>query len=151
MPPEITAILVLLFLVVLLLLPNIKIVGQHQALVVERFGVFLKIIDQPGIHFIVPLLDRVIQSVDLTVQIKHHHYIKKLDDGTTTNVKLTLTYQIHDPKIFVYATLDTLKVMLKHFEEVLTPSSFIPLDQFEEIKTFAHDFGMDIQKIHFDN
>ena len=151
MPTEITAILVLLFLFLLLLLPNIKIVGQNQALIVERFGSFLKIIDQPGIHFIIPLLDRVVQSVDLTLQIKHHHYTVKVDEKNSMDVKLTLTYKIRDPKIFVYAALDTLKVILKHLEDVLKPGEIISIEQFEEIKTLAHDFGMDIQKIHFDN
>lgn len=75
------AVLVLILLVALVVIPNIKTVSQKQAMVIERFGKFHRIIDKPGIYILIPLYERAVQSVSLD-PIKHHLNLKdqvKLD------------------------------------------------------------------------
>ncbi len=74
MPNEIiTAILVMFALVLVIMIPSFKIVRQHEVMFIERFGKFHRMLDQPGIYFIIPLIDRNIE----TVYLEEMHVHKK--------------------------------------------------------------------------
>ena len=56
--------IILLVIVVILLISCVKIVRQAQALVVERLGAY-QATWGTGLHFKVPIIDRVARKVDL--------------------------------------------------------------------------------------
>lgn len=118
MPDIVIGILVILGLVILLIMPNIKIVRADEVVVIERLGRFHKLLDQPGIYLVAPLIDRSIQTVRLDKQ----HIRKKLSiilGETTFNVEFDYFMTIHDPKTFVYASIDSNETIHTYIKEAL--------------------------------
>ena len=91
-------ILILLFIVI----SCIKIVKQSQAMVVERLGAY-QATWGTGLHFKMPILDRVARRVDLKEQVVDfapQPVITK--DNVTMRIDTVVFYQITDPKLFSY-------------------------------------------------
>jgi regulator of protease activity HflC (stomatin/prohibitin superfamily) len=100
MMPELTGVIVLLFLIVLFLSLNMRILKEDQVIIVERFGKYNRIIKEKGIHFLLPFVDRPIEQLSL----------KPIDDSfidKRNQIKFDIKYQITDPYTFTYANLDT--------------------------------------------
>lgn len=94
--------LILLILVVLLLASCIKIVPQAHAYVVERLGAYQGTWSV-GIHFKMPIFDRVARRVILKEQVVDfapQPVITK--DNVTMRIDTVVFYQITDPKMFCY-------------------------------------------------
>ena len=94
--------IILLVIVVLLLISCVKIVKQAQALVVERLGAY-QATWGTGIHFKIPIIDRVARKVDLREQVVDfapQPVITK--DNVTMRIDTVVFYQITDPKMFCY-------------------------------------------------
>lgn len=98
-----TVLAVLIVLIVISLLVScVKIVQQAQAFVVERLGAY-QATWSVGIHFKVPILDRVAKRVDLREQVVDfapQPVITK--DNVTMRIDTVVFYQITDPKLFCY-------------------------------------------------
>ena len=94
---------VILAIIVLLVLAScIRIVPQAQALVVERLGAYLETWSV-GIHFKVPIIDRVAKRVLLKEQVVDfapQPVITK--DNVTMKIDTVVFFQITDPKLFAY-------------------------------------------------
>ena len=89
-------------IVVGLLLSCVKIVQQAQALVVERLGAY-QATWGVGIHFKIPIIERVARRVDLKEQVVDfapQPVITK--DNVTMRIDTVVFYQITDPKLFCY-------------------------------------------------
>ncbi len=94
--------LILVVLVALILISCIKIVPQAKAMVVERLGAY-QATWSVGLHFKVPILDRVARKVDLKEQVVDfppQAVITK--DNVTMQIDTVVFYQITDPKMFCY-------------------------------------------------
>lgn len=94
--------LVLLILVCLILISCVRVVRQAQALVIERLGAYQGTWNT-GIHFKIPVLDRVARRVDLKEQVVDfapQPVITK--DNVTMRIDTVVFYQITDPKLFCY-------------------------------------------------
>ena len=94
--------LVLLILVCLILVSCVRVVRQAQALVIERLGAYQGTWNT-GIHFKIPVLDRVARRVDLKEQVVDfapQPVITK--DNVTMRIDTVVFYQITDPKLFCY-------------------------------------------------
>ena len=94
--------LILLILVVLLLASCIKIVPQAHAYVVERLGAYQGTWSV-GIHFKMPIFDRVARRVILKEQVVDfapQPVITK--DNVTMRIDTVVFFQITDPKLFTY-------------------------------------------------
>ncbi len=94
--------LILVILVALILISCIKIVPQAKAMVVERLGAY-QATWSVGLHFKVPILDRVARKVDLKEQVVDfppQAVITK--DNVTMQIDTVVFYQITDPKMFCY-------------------------------------------------
>lgn len=93
------------FVVVVLLViltSCIRIVRQAQALVIERLGAY-QTTWGTGLHFKMPILDRVARKVDLKEQVVDfapQPVITK--DNVTMRIDTVVFYQITDPKMFCY-------------------------------------------------
>ena len=93
-------ILILVVLVVLVL--NVKIVQQSKAYVIERLGAY-SATWTVGIHFKIPVIERVAKVVSLKEQVVDfapQPVITK--DNVTMRIDTVVFYQITDPKMFCY-------------------------------------------------
>ncbi|GAA4291057.1 SPFH domain-containing protein [Anaerocolumna aminovalerica] len=96
-------VLIILGVIVLLILASsIKIVPQATAYVIERLGGYQTTLDV-GIHFIIPLIDKVAKRVSLKEQVADfapQPVITK--DNVTMKIDTVLFFQITDPKLYTY-------------------------------------------------
>ncbi len=93
---------IIVLLIIVLLALNIKIVPQSKAYVVERLGAY-KETWQTGVHFKIPLIDRVAKMVSLKEQVVDfppQPVITK--DNVTMQIDTVVFYQITDPKLYCY-------------------------------------------------
>ena len=91
------------FLLILALLgANIRIVPQSRAFVIERLGAF-RTVWGVGIHFKIPLIERVAKNVSLKEQVVDfapQPVITK--DNVTMQIDTVIYFQITDPKLYTY-------------------------------------------------
>ena len=96
-------ILATIFVIILLVLIScVKIVPQAKALVVERLGAY-QATWSVGLHFKLPLIDRVARRVDLKEQVVDFDpqpVITK--DNVTMRIDTVVFYQVTDPKLYCY-------------------------------------------------
>ena len=94
--------LALIIIVAIIVVSCIKVVRQAQAYVVERMGAY-QTTWSVGIHFKIPIIDRVARRVDLKEQVVDfapQPVITK--DNVTMRIDTVVFYQITDPKLFCY-------------------------------------------------
>ena len=96
------AIIILIVVVILILASCIKIVPQANAYVVERLGAYQGTWEV-GIHFKMPIIDRVAKRVLLKEQVVDfapQPVITK--DNVTMRIDTVVFFQITDPRLFTY-------------------------------------------------
>lgn len=94
--------LVILIIILLVVVAGVKIVSQSKAYVVERLGAYHRTM-QTGLHYVVPILDRVASNVSLKEMVKDfapQPVITK--DNVTMQIDTVVYYQITDPKLYTY-------------------------------------------------
>lgn len=94
--------IIAIFLLVWLVVSNIRIVPQARAYVVERLGAYQGTW-QVGLHFKIPLIDRISRRVSLKEQVidfPPQPVITK--DNVTMEIDTVVYYQITDPKLYTY-------------------------------------------------
>ena len=103
MPPIFTIILITLGVFILIVLAvNIKVVPQSRAYVVERLGSF-RVVWGNGVHFKMPLVERVAKQVSLKEQVVDfapQPVITK--DNVTMQIDTVVYFLITDPKLYTY-------------------------------------------------
>ena len=95
-------ILIILILAIAIVASCIKIVPQAQAYVVERLGAYQDTWSV-GLHFKVPIVDKVAKRVLLKEQVADfppQPVITK--DNVTMRIDTVVIFQITDPKLFTY-------------------------------------------------
>ena len=96
------AILVLIFLALILLAFNIKIVPQAHSYVVERLGAYKETWDV-GLHFKIPFIDRVARQVDLKEQYCDFPPQPVItQDNVTMQIDTVVFFQVTDAKQYTY-------------------------------------------------
>ena len=96
------AILCLLFLALVLISGNIRVVQQSHACVVELLGAFHAVWNV-GLHCKIPFVMRVVRKVSLKEQVADfapQPVITK--DNVTMQIDTVIYYQITDPKLYTY-------------------------------------------------
>ena len=94
--------IVLIVIVLIILAACINIVPQAHAYIIERLGGYLGTWSV-GIHFKLPILDRVARKVNLKEQVMDfapQPVITK--DNVTMQIDTVVFFQITDPKLFTY-------------------------------------------------
>ena len=94
--------LVILILVAVLIIPNIKIVPQAKAYVIERIGSYYTTWSN-GLHVKIPFLDRIANQVTLKEIVKDfapQPVITK--DNVTMQIDTVVYFQITNPKLYTY-------------------------------------------------
>ncbi len=98
--------LLLVALVVTAIVRAVQIIPQATAAVVERLGRF-KAVEEPGLVFLVPFVDKIRERIDLREQVRSfppQPVITK--DNLTVNIDTVVYYQVTEPKSAVYEIAD---------------------------------------------
>jgi regulator of protease activity HflC (stomatin/prohibitin superfamily) len=96
------ALIVLVFIIIILIVQNIRVVPQAHAYVIERLGAF-KETWQVGLHIKVPLIDKISNRVSLKERVLDfapQPVITK--DNVTMQIDTVVYFQITDPKLYTY-------------------------------------------------
>ena len=89
-------------MVMLLIITNIRIIAQSNAVIIERLGAYVTTW-QTGLHVKMPFLDRMANKVSLKEQVLDfppQPVITK--DNVTMNIDTVVYMQITDPKLYTY-------------------------------------------------
>lgn len=102
---------IILILVFLLIIPNIKIVPQAKAYVIERLGSYSSTWNN-GLHFKIPFVDRISSRVTLKEIVQDFEpqpVITK--DNVTMQIDTVVYFQITDPKMYTYGVENPLSAI----------------------------------------
>ncbi|MBV2365479.1 SPFH domain-containing protein [Streptomonospora nanhaiensis] len=98
-------------LVVLAVVSTVRIVPQARAYNIERFGRYMRTL-QPGLNFIIPVVDRVNTKYDLREQVFSSRPKPVItEDNLVVNIDTVLYYQITDPRAAAYEVADYLQAI----------------------------------------
>jgi len=96
------ALIVLIFIIIILIIQNIRVVPQAHAYVIERLGAY-KETWQVGLHIKIPLIDKIANRVSLKERVLDfapQPVITK--DNVTMQIDTVVYFQITDPKMYTY-------------------------------------------------
>ena len=156
--------IIILIVILLLLSRNIRIVPQAQAMVVERLGGY-RATWNVGLHFKVPILDRVAKKVILKEQVVDfppQPVITK--DNVTMQIDTVVFFQITDPKLFAYGvenpimaienlTATTLRNIIGDMEldETLTSREVINTKMRAALDIATDPWGIKVNRVELKN
>ena len=92
----------ILVIIIILVIPNIKVVPQARSYVIERLGSYYKTWKN-GLHVKIPFIDRISNNVSLKEIVKDfapQPVITK--DNVTMQIDTVVYFQITDPRLFTY-------------------------------------------------
>ncbi|NIZ39965.1 SPFH/Band 7/PHB domain protein [Entomospira entomophila] len=102
---------VLLFVIVILIATGVRVVPQAHAYVVERLGGYLTTW-QVGLHFMIPLIDRVERRISMKEQVVDFDPQAVITrDNVTMEVDTVVFFQITDAKAFCYGVQNPLSAI----------------------------------------
>ena len=156
--------IIILIVILLLLSRNIRIVPQAQAMVVERLGGY-RATWNVGLHFKVPILDRVAKKVVLKEQVVDfppQPVITK--DNVTMQIDTVVFFQITDPKLYTYGvenpimaienlTATTLRNIIGDLEldETLTSRETINTKMRASLDVATDPWGIKVNRVELKN
>ena len=154
----------IIVIIVGLLISCVKIVPQAQALVVERLGAY-QATWAVGLHFKIPIIERVARRVDLKEQVVDfapQPVITK--DNVTMRIDTVVFYQITDPKMFCYGvanpimaienlTATTLRNIIGDLEldETLTSRETINSEMRTSLDIATDPWGIKVNRVELKN
>jgi regulator of protease activity HflC (stomatin/prohibitin superfamily) len=107
--PIIAAIVVLL--VVITVIRSVRIVPQARARNVERFGRYRKTLE-PGMNFIIPVIDRVKKEIDLREQVVSFRGQPVItEDNLVVLIDTVLFFQVTDPRAADYEIVNYIQAI----------------------------------------
>lgn len=156
--------LILLVIIICVVISCVKVVRQAQALVIERLGAY-QATWGTGLHFKIPILDRVARRVDLKEQVVDfapQPVITK--DNVTMRIDTVVFYQITDPKMFCYGvanpimaienlTATTLRNVIGDLEldETLTSRETINTQMRATLDVATDPWGIKVNRVELKN
>ncbi|MBE6680969.1 MAG: SPFH/Band 7/PHB domain protein [Ruminococcaceae bacterium] len=94
--------IVVFIIIIAIILSNIKIVPQAQAMVVERLGAY-KTTWKTGVHFKLPFIDKTAKKMSLKEQVVDFPPQPVItSDNVHMMIDTVIYYQIADPKLYAY-------------------------------------------------
>ena len=157
-------IIIILAILIVLLASCIKIVPQAQAFVLERLGGY-QATWSVGVHFKLPLIDKVAKRVILKEQVVDfapQPVITK--DNVTMRIDTVVFFQITDPKLFAYGvenpimaienlTATTLRNIIGDLEldETLTSREIINTKMRVSLDTATDPWGIKVNRVELKN
>ena len=154
----------LLLVLLVLFVLGIKIIPQSQAKVVERLGSYKGTL-QTGVHYVVPIIDRVAATVSLKEKVKDfapQPVITK--DNVTMQIDTVVYFQITDPKLYTYGveypinaienlTATTLRNIIGELEldETLTSRDIINTKMRSILDEATDPWGIKVNRVEVKN
>ena len=158
------AIIILIVIVVIIVASCVKIVPQANAYVVERLGAYQGTWEV-GLHFKVPIIDRIAKRVLLKEQVVDfapQPVITK--DNVTMRIDTVVYFQITDPKLFAYGvenpimaienlTATTLRNIIGDLEldETLTSRETINTKMRASLDIATDPWGIKVNRVELKN
>ena len=155
---------VVLVIILLILVSNIKIVPQAHAYILERLGGY-KETWGVGLHFKIPILDKVAKKVSLKEQVvdfEPQAVITK--DNVTMQIDTVVFFQITDPKKYAYGvespiaaienlTATTLRNIIGDLEldETLTSRETINTKMRTILDIATDEWGIKVNRVELKN
>lgn len=99
-------IIALIVIILVLVLPNVRIVPQQAVYVIERLGKY-QASWEAGIHVKIPILDRIVKKISLKEQVLDfppQPVITK--DNVTMRIDSVVFAKVFDPKLYTYGVED---------------------------------------------
>ncbi len=93
---------IIFIIILVLVISGIRIIPQSTAKVVERLGSYKSTLNN-GVHYVIPIIDRVANTVSLKETVKDfvpQSVITK--DNVTMHIDTVVYYRITDPKLYTY-------------------------------------------------
>jgi regulator of protease activity HflC (stomatin/prohibitin superfamily) len=107
--PIIAAVVVLIVLIVVI--RSVRIVPQARARNVERFGRYRKTLE-PGMNFIIPMIDRVKKEIDLREQVVSFRGAPVITaDNLVVLIDTVLFFQVTDPRAADYEIVNYIQAI----------------------------------------
>jgi len=157
-------ILGLLIFIVIIIVSCIKVVPQSRSFVIERLGSF-KTVWHNGVHFKVPIIDRIANRISLKEKIGDFDpqpVITK--DNVTMHIDTIVYFQITDSKLFTYGIENPLKAIEKltattlrniigelELDETLTSRDLINTKMCEILDVATDPWGIKINRVEVKN
>ncbi|MBN1962615.1 MAG: protease modulator HflC [Deltaproteobacteria bacterium] len=105
-------------------------VNQTEHIVLTRFGKALSYNPQPGLHFKMPLVDKV-HRIDNRIKIYEGRLIELLTkDKKNIVVQCYVTWQVEDPLVF-FSSVETNTVWEEKLDDILTAKGGAAVGDFE--------------------
>ena len=121
---------VIVFIIVVIIISNIKIVSQTNAYVIERLGRYHKTWDT-GVHCLVPFIDRIADDGTTNMSVASRNITSRkigivnlkeqvcdfdpqpviTKDNVTMQIDTVVYYQITDPKAYVYGVSNPIRAL----------------------------------------
>lgn len=104
-------VLVFFILLMIILFSSIRIIGQTEKGIVERFGAYRTTWDT-GFHLKVPFLDRLAHRIDMKEHVADfppQSVITK--DNVTMQIDTVVFFYVTDPKLFAYGVADPIRAI----------------------------------------
>lgn len=156
--------LILLVIIICVVISCVKVVRQAQALVIERLGAY-QATWGTGLHFKIPIFDRVARRVDLKEQVVDfapQPVITK--DNVTMQIDTVVYFQITDPKLYAYGvenpimaienlTATTLRNIIGDLEldETLTSRETINTKMRATLDVATDPWGIKVNRVELKN
>lgn len=156
--------IIILIIVAVLIIPNIKIVPQAKAYVIERVGSYFSTWSN-GLHVKIPFLDRIANQVSLKEIVKDFDpqpVITK--DNVTMQIDTVVYFQITDPKLYTYGvenpisaienlTATTLRNIIGELEldETLTSRDLINTKMRSILDEATDPWGIKVNRVEVKN
>ncbi len=163
-PSSIIATIIIIVVLLIIIASCIKIVPQAQAFVIERLGGY-KETWSVGLHFKLPILDKVAKRVILKEQVVDfppQPVITK--DNVTMRIDTVIFFQITDPKLFAYGvenpimaienlTATTLRNIIGDLEldETLTSRETINTKMRASLDLATDPWGIKVNRVELKN
>ena len=155
---------ILVIFAIVIITSWIKVVPQSEAYVVERLGTY-RATFETGLHFLLPMLDRVAKKVNLKEQVvdfKPQPVITK--DNVTMQIDTVVFFLISDPKLYTYGvenpisaienlTATTLRNIIGEMEldETLTSREVINTKMRASLDQATDPWGIKVTRVELKN
>jgi regulator of protease activity HflC (stomatin/prohibitin superfamily) len=148
MPPAITITLIFVGLALLITLPSFQIIKENEMAIVERLGKYHKTIKEPGIHIMMPFVERIIERIPT----EPFYISKKIKKQENIHQPLIITYKIEvfDEMLYTYSAIDCVMEVHQFVIEALK-EQMDPDDITDQLLTYTHQFGFNLIEIKYNN
>ena len=146
--------LILLAIIICVVISCVKVVRQAQALVIERLGAY-QATWGTGLHFKIPIFDRVARRVDLKEQVVDfapQPVITK--DNVTMRIDTVVFYQITDPKMFCYGVANPIMANIigdLELDQTLTSRETINTKMRASLDVATDPWGIKVNRVELKN